>query len=485
MKQLYDFLWFFFVLLMNSNLHQMKTNSFTSVIRRWTMILSFVILFFSGWSQQNLGRQTILQFDANNSLLKPDAPPLTESIPMEIGGKNAPFLSGVGGVSFDQLALPLTNTSIKSMQINYNGNAVDGSRLKLVINNKPVRVNLPDWMLVPIAKYADSPYYSCFTLFGKLKDKTLEKQVTAKKGRVMNYHPSFENTLIGMRLGYMDMLIVYPFANDLPKNSNGNYILGKGEIQPNTEANNNGAYFLSQHFAGVQNKYNLTFRSYVISDYTRKITFDIIKDSLVINGTPYYYCWKFNGDRQDYDINKVVRDISSRYKQQIAELSKSPGNQTSRDWIIDKVISVAKRYDGNFGFYTDGTFIDLIKLKTDDEKKQLLSKYAPESMFQMIVNTEAYMNRDSVIYLKEFSDDVSSKPELFEAANPAVWNATINTMRFAAFFRYVKKNFPENWRSFVDQVKQLDPEPRIVTPTIMYDPANKEIKQAVANRKNK
>jgi len=150
--------------------------------------------------------------------------------------------------------------------------------------------------------------------------------------------------------------------------------------------------------------------------------------------------------------------------------------------MIDKLISLAKRYDGKYGFYSEGTFIDLVKLKTDEEKRGLLFNYSLESLFQLIISTETYMNRDSIVYLKEFSDDVSLEPELFEAANPAVWNASVNTMRFAAFFRYIKTNYPDVWHAFFNQVKTIDPEPKIITPTIMYNPDSKEMEQAIKNR---
>jgi len=447
----------------------------------WIFFLILFGIYTESLSQQNLGRQTIVQFDPQNSVLKPDAPSLTESVPMEKGRISSIFVSGVGGVSFDQVALPETSFKIKSLNINYNSKTKDGSRLILTINGKLVKVYLPDWLLVPIAKYTESPYYSCVTLFGKLNDKTLEKKVTEQKGRVINYHPAFENTLIGIRLAYMDMLLGYPFTSDLPKSSNGNYILGAGEIKPDVEANQNGAYNLSQSIISTQNKYKYTFRSYIISDYSRLITFKQQRDSLVISGFPYYYCWKFSSDNKDYDINKVAKELSLKYNQKMKELAKSPGNVSTQDWLIDIMISLAVKYDGNFGFYSEGTFKDLVNIKTVPEKKQFLEKFKPESLFDMIIKTEAYMSRDSVNYLKGFSDDVSSKPYLFEAANPAVWNATVNTMRYAAFFRYVKTNFPKAWLAFLNQIALIDPEPRIFTPTIMYDPANKEIEKVIRN----
>jgi hypothetical protein len=441
------------------------------------ILILLSILFFSLhiFSQENLGPQTITQFDIENSVLRPDAPTLTESIPMEIGIDNQLFLSGVGGVSFDQVALPESGFSINSVQLNYNKNAQNGSRLELTVNNHPASVYLPDWLLIPLAKYSESPWYSCVTIFGKLNNKTLEKLIVDHKGRVINYHPSFDNTLLGIRLLYMDMLVGYEFTHELPKNSIGEYILGLGEVEPNHAENHNGAYYLSQHFNEIQNKYNQTFRSYIISDYSQKIHFNVVNDSLIIDGFPYFYCWRFNYDIKGYNINDVAESIATKYNKQISELS----GQTPEDWMIDKLIALSKKYDGKYGFYTSGTFIDLVKLQSDTEKRQFLEKYYPESLFQMIVETEAYMDSESIIYLKEYSDDVSAKPELFEAANPEVWNATVYTMRFGAFFRYIKSNYPLEWSAFIDQIQSVDAQPRVKTPTAMYNTGDTEVENAI------
>lgn len=431
------------------------------------------------YSQKSQDRQTILQFDDAYSVLRPDAPTLNVIVPMDTGIANPLFLSEVGGVSFDQIAQPANELTINSLKLNYNKNASDGNRLELFVNNKPAKVDLPDWLLVPLAKYAESPYYSCVTIFGKLNNKTLEKLVVEHKGRVINYHPAFDNTLLGIRLIYMDMLVGYTFTQELPKNKEGKYILGLKEAEPNQANNQNGAYYLIQHFNNVGSKYNQTFRSYVISDYSQDIRFNIENDKLTINSFPYFYCWRYNSDRNDYDINKVSETISSEINLQIAQLSATPGGQTPQEWMIDKLIALAKKYDGKYGFYSSGTFVDMVKLPADSEKRQFLQNYSLESLFQMIVTTEAYMDSDSIVYLKEYSDEVSSKPDLFEAANPEVWNATVQTMCFASFFRFIKTNYPAEWSAFMDKIGTVDPEPRIFTPTAMYEKGDSEVENAL------
>lgn len=444
----------------------------------WVLMVLFP---FITLSQQNLGRQTILQFDANNHVFNAPAPPLQKSVTMKQGRSSAAFVGGVGGVSFDQVAEPGNDLLVANLALNYNGALEDGRRLELVINSKTVNIFLPDWLLAPIARYAESPYYSCVTLFGELEDHDLEAQVVEHEGRVINYHPNLQNTLLGIRLLYMDMLVIYPFASDLPKNSTGEYILGTGEPAPDIYDNNNGAYYLSQHLISAENKSGETFRSYVISDFSQQIAFYTTGDSLTISGYPYYYCWRFNRDRQGYNIQTVADKISAVYNKEIENQRRINGNEAMQSYLIDKLILLAAKYKDNFNFYQDGTFLDLINIESKEEKVNFLKLYAPESLFEVAVETEAYMNADSVVYLKPFSDLVSSKPGLFEAANPAVWNATVTTMRYAAFFRYVKINFPEAWTAFLGQVNLIDPEPRIFTPSVMYNPDSKTIDEALKN----
>jgi hypothetical protein len=436
-------------------------------------------------SQNAIGSYTIQKFDLKNSVFRADALPLKESVPMDEGITNSRFVNGVGGVSFDQMAVPGKDLNISSIKLNYNAKAFDGQRLELFVNGRSVKAELPDWQLIPIARYTASPYYSCVTLFGNLENKTIQKQVTDKKGRIINYHPAFDNTLLGIRLLYMDMLLGYNFTSTLPESSKGGYILGEGESAPDIDANQNGAFYLSQYVIKQQNKYMLTFRSYIISDYSRTIDFNIKNDTIVLTGFPYYFCWKFNSDDKDYDINKLARQLSSDYNKIILDLSKAAGGNTPRQWLIDKMISVSKRYEGNYSFYSEGTFVDLLKLKSVDEKKKFLEKYEPGSLFDMIIKTEAYMDRDSVVYLKGLSDDISSGPELFNAANPAVWKATVNTMRYAAFFRYIKNNFPDAWIDFVSQLSGIIPEPVVYSPTIMYDTADKDLAKLIGDKNNK
>jgi hypothetical protein len=442
--------------------------------------LSVIFLYsIHSWSQLGIGRQTIMQFSPTHSVLRAPAPYLMQPVTMDRGRSNPQFLNGVGGVSFDQVAKPGQNLAVRSLSLKYLAEGVDGERLELIINDKKVEVCLPDWLLVPIANYAESHYYSCITLFGALEDREVQKLVTDNEGRVINYHPALDNMLLGIRLAYMDMLVMFPFATDLPRNREGEYILGTGETDPDLQTNQEGRSLLSQHMMAVDNKHRVKFRSYVVTDYTRNIQFNVIRDSLTISGNPYFYCWRSNRDRQDYDNDHVANEISAKYNNEVNTLRGNGDDSRVRTWLIQTLIDLSCKYKGNYSFYQSGTFVELVALYLPEEKAQFLEKYKTEALFDMLVHTEAMMQAEGIEYMKQYSADLSARPDLFRASNPAVWNATVQTMRFAAFFRYVRSNFPDSWDVFIDQVRSLDPRPRVETPNILYNAENAELERAI------
>jgi hypothetical protein len=89
------------------------------------------------------------------------------------------------------------------------------------------------------------------------------------------------------------------------------------------------------------------------------------------------------------------------------------------------------------------------------------------------------MEAHKIIFLTEYSNRMSQNPDMLNATNPAVWNATVLTMRTAAFFRYVKSAFPGEWQNLVSQVREKSPQPAVRTPTVLYKAPNSIIEQAI------
>jgi hypothetical protein len=386
---------------------------------------------------------------------------------------------GPGGVAFENMAIPAPDLTVQSLSISYDPSQPDGSRMKLTINGQPVKYPIFDWELAPVAKFANSSHVACFTYFGELTDKTLENAILDNNGHILNYHADLFNTLLGWRLSDMDLLIMYDFTTDLPKASYNEYYLGGGEKVPDVTANNTGLNNYLIYLNNIKNSLGYIFRSYVIGDYKKEISISIKNDSLKLSGYPYYYCWRFKQDFPGYDMQHVADSISARYTTILQQKKLENPNFYERGLYIDSLISIGDTYSNGYQFYESGTFVDMVSLSTREAKRVFLEKYNTADLNYMLVETSAYLNAYSAVYLKEFSDRMSNVPDMISAANPAVWHATVMTMRASAFFRYVKKNFPVEWQTFINQVAQVQPKPAVSTPTVMYATGNGAIVKAL------
>jgi len=218
------------------------------------------------------------------------APYLREDTPLSQALASPAYLASVGGVAFDQVAKPAAGVT-GAVSVTYDPSAADGERLGLVIGGQTVRTSLYDWMMIPVAKYANSQYTACFTLFGSLNDPKLQAEVESsvdQSKRAMNYHPQLANTLVGLRIFQLDEHILSEDSADLPK-LKGEYVLGRGETPPNIQR---GLDALSRLQDGIDAQPDNDFQSYVVCDYHRAIEFSADRGRLSVTGDPYYYFWR-------------------------------------------------------------------------------------------------------------------------------------------------------------------------------------------------
>ena len=127
-----------------------------------------------------------------------------------------------------------------------------------------------------------------------------------------------------------------------------------------------------------------------------------------------------------------------------------------------------EKYEKDYQIYSAGTVVDAIQIKGNQARKGFLKKYATSSLIQMLIGLRYNMNLQHPEFLKEYSERLSGNPVKIRETNPAVWEATTNTMRFAAFFRYCKSNFPNVWKGFVKQIEKVNVKPNIETPTVLW-----------------
>lgn len=422
------------------------------------LILLSILLSFLSQAQQR----------GNYSFASPAAMPLMNTLPMREVVHSQKVVGSVGGISYDQVAKPESTLQITSLTIEYAQNNFNGERLMLNINGKKVYTSLFDWQLIPIAKFADSESYSCFTYFGDLANQKFDQLVLDNGGHILNYHPSFSNTLLGLRLMDMDLLYMYNFTCDLPKLDN-KYILGGGEIIPDINSNILGYNNFIFHINTIKKDLKQNFRSYILSDYNRSLTFSIQNDSLKLNEYPFYFCWRLKSDNPAFNPTAVRNSIILTYEKK----------RTDEMFIIDSLIAKADLYKKYYDLYSGGTFIDLVNLSNDRQiRVDFLKRYYLSDLYNLLINISYDLEANSPEYLEEFSIRMSNT-EILKKTNPAVWDANVKVMRYAAFFRYLKLNYPVQWLAFLHELEGIVPKPEVITPTVIFDTGNSVIENAL------
>lgn len=458
--------------------------------RKISQILCVILLVtqlgISSLAQLQLGPQRLVSMPA---------PPLRNTTRLSIGlpkGVGArpriSFVGRIGGVAFDSKAKPQNGTVVNSVSMNYSPTMPDGERLVLTIDGKPVSAPIYDWQLVPIAKFANSNSYSCFTLFGNLNNEEQQAEVIKNKGKILNYHQDFVNTLIGLRLFQLDNLIINNYAYELPEDNRG-YVLGAGE-SPDIEKNLKG-FVAYRNFEEENKDLFAEETSYVISDREEQVTFDLKNNKLNIYGDPSYYFWQtdeeallglFTGEAE----KKVTEEILSQI--QSLSRSKRPINPTT--WLVNQVLSEIEKYDLLIGDYrllvvlqeteiipaiTATQIIKSLNVKnatpqqTKMSRRSILNQQSENELIEQLITLKLLGNIQQAKHLSELSEKVSGEVKMIRQINPEVWDAGTVVMRYAAFFRYCKQKNPTQWNLFMRQIKRASAlQPPVITPTVMY-----------------
>jgi hypothetical protein len=245
-------------------------------------LLAFVTLGQTpGTNHYTLGRKSLVRYAA---------PTLAETTPIRFAISNDSYLDHIGGVAFDQTAVPNPSIKENGFKLTYVPSNPDGQRLLIEINGAQAIAPLADWQLVPIAKFASTDQYAVVTAAGSLTNQQRADKLREGGALIVNYHAAFDNTLLGLRLLQLDSLLALPDSVDLPK-LNGKYILGLGEKEPNLEVATN-AYDEVHRDSG----FDWSKNGYLISDHDTSISFSIRNNQLLVTGQPRYTVWEKQSD---------------------------------------------------------------------------------------------------------------------------------------------------------------------------------------------
>jgi tetratricopeptide (TPR) repeat protein len=350
-------------------------------------------------------------------------PPQLPEVDAIVGSYSYATLTG--GVAFGTIARP-ASTSLEVSGLRYESSRPDGQRLVVQVstNGVPTEVvgAIPDWLLVPIARFAGYNQAGAFTAFGQLEDAALADKLKNASYYIYNYHAHFENTLLGLRLMQADMLILRQEAADLPR-IGGTLLLGLGESAPDVTANQNAlaAFHAAAFPTGGQ-----VFRSYIITDAGQDITFSVSGGSLTIGGFPYWSCWM----------------TPSYSPTQIATIENDANNYGNA--------TLQAEYDADQLTMSAAEFAALYTVDYQNARfEQLWDKKISESM---------------LVRLPDLSARVSSEVRAQGGINPVVYSALTNTLRYAAFFRRAALLDPAMYARFAASLDCVKATPWVDTP---------------------
>ena len=149
-------------------------------------------------------------------------------------------------------------------------------------------------------------------------------------------------------------------------------------------------------------------------------------------------------------------------------LSDNPdGNYSKRAWYIDQLLEEVNKYEGNFNLYSSGSIVECLALEGRESRNQYLNRFTTASLRSMLQNLRYMMAMHEPIFLEEYSRRLSADQNMLRTMNPAVWDATTATLKYSAFFRYLKHKYPLEWDEFIIQLENIKIAPEVSIPTVM------------------
>jgi len=336
------------------------------------------------------------------------------------------FCTGVGGIAFGGIAIG--GDGLRAIGLTYDAQRPDRERLQVTLQDpagarETVTAPIFDWQLVPIASFAAGTQHSCITLFGRLNDPDDEKARRDRGEKIVNYHTALVDTLLGLRLFQADILILHPDCCDLPKQG-GKYVLGPGESPPDVAAN-------LDRLANVHRLVDTLpggpFQSYIICDHEQQASFRARGNQLVLTGDPMWHCW-----RTRTDDRQRLREIQDRANAE-----------------ANRVVNAEMRRDGKR--LSPG---ELRAKYTEGYQRQRHSEVWDKVVSEALLET-----------MPEYSRRLSAEIRREGRVNPAVYDALVTMMRYAAFFRSVNQHSPEMYKAFVTSLAHVKIAPPVRTPT--------------------
>ena len=431
------------------------------------------------------------------------------------------FARAVGGVAFTSKAEGYNGIVVKRLY--YDPTAADGSRLKLTLLERSgaeheVTAAIYDWQLIPLARFVKYGGDAAVTLFGQLDDPVESARLRGSGQGIVNYHPEFSNTLLGLRLLQADMLAFEPRATELFRD-NGKYILGEGEKAPSqADLNANRASFVS--VTKWRQSQTERYNSYIVGDVGARIMFAFVDGRLRLTGEPTWSCWKNDYENAE---KQVLRSLSADafvalrlqvLKHELMAQVRTLANSSSRASNPDSEQAVTDMLDRAEEIVLRRFANDVLAhLSRGNTDSRLITRVATEralkttgtsflwGLVDMAMSNRQSLVKNDPIHAKDIDDELkainrkvketaqslpvvrmewyshgfSQQIRAERGINPTVYSALRTSVQFAALFRHFAERDAKEFSLFVnslDGVRIAIKEPRdytLVTPVIFSD----------------
>lgn len=356
------------------------------------------------------------------------------------------FVRRVGGVAFGAVAEP-AGSAPSSLVLEYRSRARDGHRVKVVLDGVSHDLDMPDWVVLPTAKWADQDTIELVTAFGELRDPMTDDEKECSF--VFNYAKEVDGTLAGLRLMQADLIGISEDYGDLVRDGR-RYVLGTGEAAPTA----NEVAVRAERLSEVMDDVRARFVSYILTDVLARIEFEGRDGHIAFTGGPTYRLWRTAGEQLGWDGRIALADqIDALTRTEQREKAHAlqeyiQGKLDEPGWSEAQRASTAKAVDGLVHTIAS----DIV----DDETRG-------KSLFSLSLTALDL----EVSYLSDDENPLSD-PDTIASLNPTVYRAVESISRAAAFFRYVKIHHPDAWQSFLRKIsRQRAPRPRVTLPTSM------------------
>ena len=329
---------------------------------------------------------------------------------MATTGITSDMFRTIGGVAFIQTAVPTFEIDALELSCDVAGNSAS-----VAINDTVYELPLEVWQLQSIVNFADASGNAAVTLYGDEESP-------------IKYHEAFVDNLMGLRLLQVDLMLSKHIMNSemgLFPAIYGDYIFSPKEHK----------------------KYNDGV--YTMQDV--KVVYDHFVDigrinSYIMTHEEFWMSVHYSVRRKSYEkISRVFLESYIFPKLSIFLPKYKPSLNK------DTVDAQPNTY-----IYTDyGQPINFNSIG-----QNIVFDGAPYYLFANSSNdgSEAKIDYMWTFVCKSMSDWIF-------LINPIVYDSAIKCCQWSAFFRYVKANYPDEWRSFKADVQRLKYDaPEVVTP---------------------